>query len=244
MTTAASIIELRRYRLHPGARDTLIDLFERELVEPQEAVGMQVIGQFRDVDDPDSFVWLRGFRDMPSRAEALGAFYTGPVWAAHQEQANATMINSDNVLLLRPASPDSGFDMPSETRPEPGAIGDSPGVVIVTVCSLAPRTVDAFARLFDDFVKPALIKASANVVTALVTERSPNSFPRLPVREGETVFVSASAFPSLAAYETHLDELARSTAWTRDVVPEMGRRTWRSNEVSRLIPTARSLLHG
>jgi NIPSNAP len=74
----SSVVELRRYRLHPGAREKLIDLFEREFVEAQEVVGMTVIGQFRDLDDLDSFVWLRGFRDMPSRAEALGAFYGGP----------------------------------------------------------------------------------------------------------------------------------------------------------------------
>ena len=39
---------------------------------------MTVIGQFRDLDNPDSFVWLRGFADMESRRKALGAFYSGP----------------------------------------------------------------------------------------------------------------------------------------------------------------------
>src|SRR5690349_12870755 len=73
---ASAIVELRRYRLRPGTRETLIDLFDREFVEPQEAAGMRIIGQFRDLDDPDCFVWLRGFRDMPSRAAALEAFYT------------------------------------------------------------------------------------------------------------------------------------------------------------------------
>ena len=74
-----AVVELRRYTLHPGARQTLVDLFERELVAPQEAAGMVVLGWFRDVDDPDAFVWLRGFADMGSRADALTAFYRGPV---------------------------------------------------------------------------------------------------------------------------------------------------------------------
>jgi NIPSNAP len=95
------IVELRQYTLHPGKRDVLIELFDRELVESQEALGMTVLGQFRDVDDPDRFVWLRGFRDMTNRAEGLSAFYGGPVWQRHREAANATMIDSDNVLLLR-----------------------------------------------------------------------------------------------------------------------------------------------
>jgi hypothetical protein len=56
------------------------------------------LGAFRDVDDPDSFVWLRGFADMPARGEGLQAFYGGPVWAKHSDAANATIIDSDNVL--------------------------------------------------------------------------------------------------------------------------------------------------
>ncbi|HEX9414313.1 MAG TPA: NIPSNAP family protein [Ktedonobacterales bacterium] len=61
------ICELRRYALKPGARATLIELFDREFVETQEAEGMRIFGQFRDLDAPDSFVWLRGFSDMVTR---------------------------------------------------------------------------------------------------------------------------------------------------------------------------------
>ena len=68
------IVELRQYTLHPGKRNVLIDLFDREFVESQEALGMKFIGQFRNLDNPNRFVWLRGFRDMPSRVEALKDF--------------------------------------------------------------------------------------------------------------------------------------------------------------------------
>ena len=64
---ALPIVELRQYRLHPGKRDALIELFEREFIESQEAVGMAILGTFRDLDDPDRFVWMRGFTDMTSR---------------------------------------------------------------------------------------------------------------------------------------------------------------------------------
>ena len=76
------VIELRQYTLKPGQRDVLIELFEREFIETQETVGMRLIGQFRDRDRPDRFVWMRGFADMPSRAIALAAFYGGPTWMA------------------------------------------------------------------------------------------------------------------------------------------------------------------
>ena len=39
LETCCPIVELRQYTLHPGKRDVLIDLFDREFVESQEASG-------------------------------------------------------------------------------------------------------------------------------------------------------------------------------------------------------------
>src|SRR5215475_7116365 len=111
------IVELRQYTLHPGKRDTLIEIFDREFVESQEDVGMRVIGQFRDLDNPDRFVWLRSFSDMTTRAQALASFYGGPVWKTHGPAANATMIDSDNVLLLRPVGSRTAFPILDGRRP-------------------------------------------------------------------------------------------------------------------------------
>jgi quinol monooxygenase YgiN len=238
----SAIVELRRYRLRPGTRERLIDLFDREFVETQEAAGMRVIGQFRDLDDPDAFVWLRGFRDMDARKEALTAFYGGPVWAQHRSTANDTMVNSDNVLLLRPAWPGAGFSSPKKVRPDPNAGAVNSGLVIATTCHLAPRTDAAFAEFFEKQVKPALIGASANVLAAFVSERSENTFPRLPVREGETVFTWFSSFANETAYEEHVERLARSAEWNREILAEIEGRAWRPNDVMLLAPTARSLL--
>jgi hypothetical protein len=162
-----TVVELRQYTLHPGARDTLVELFDREFVTGQEAVGIDVIGQFRDLDDPDRFVWLRGFPDMAARRRSLEAFYGGPVWKRHCDAANATMIDSDDVLLLRPARPGSGFDAARPRR--------SNGPVVATILP-----VD------DTELEPALVQAADAVY---VTETSPNDFPALPVREGENVVV-------------------------------------------------------
>jgi hypothetical protein len=114
------VVELRQYTLRPGQRDVLIDLFDREFVESQEADGMAIVGQFRDLDDTDRFTWIRGFASMPARARALASFYGGPAWKAHSAAANATMIDSDNVLLLRPVTARSGFPPPAAARPPAG----------------------------------------------------------------------------------------------------------------------------
>src|SRR5215469_8417835 len=105
------VVELRQYTLHDGARERLIDLFEREFIESQEALGIRLCGPFRDLEDPNRFVWLRGFHDMNQRSAMLSAFYDGPVWRTHRDAANATMVDSDNVLLLRPWGPSAnGLD--------------------------------------------------------------------------------------------------------------------------------------
>lgn len=118
-----TVVELRQYTLHPGRREALIELFDREFVETQEAVGMRVIGQFRDAMRPDRFVWLRGFADMGQRRDALAAFYGGPTWAANSGSANATMIDFDDVLLLRPAWRGSGVAV-QQPRPPAETAGE------------------------------------------------------------------------------------------------------------------------
>ena len=118
------IVELRQYTCRAGRRDELAVLFEREFIESQEVLGAHVLGTFRDRDDPDRFVWLRGFESMPARAQALGAFYGGPVWRAHRQAANATMLDSDNVLLLRPATAGGGFEWAAAFQPP----GRAPGL--------------------------------------------------------------------------------------------------------------------
>jgi hypothetical protein len=90
--------------------------------------------------------------DMPSRAQALKDFYGGPVWKAHREAANATMIDSDNVLLLHPATPTSGFSLGNKERPRVGASEARSELIVATI-----YYNDAFA-----FVKATTIFARRN----------------------------------------------------------------------------------
>jgi len=243
METFAPIIELRQYTLFPGKREVLIDLFEREFIETQEAVGMKVIGQFRDLDDPNRFVWLRGFSSMASRKQALNDFYTGPAWTKHRETANTTMIDSDNVLLLRPASPVSGFSCLND-RPGLGANGTQNGVVVATIYYLRSSAGEDFRDFFEHLVKPIITENGASILASLVTENSANTFPALPVREGENVFVWFTCFADEAAHEEHIKAVASSWQQSGDLRDRLDRRLSRGPEVLRLSPTARSLLHG
>ncbi len=238
-STCCPVVELRRYVLHPGMRDTLITLFDREFVETQEAAGMTLIAQFRDIDHPDVFTWLRGFPDMPSRATSLGAFYGGPVWARHREAANRTMVSSDDVRLLRPVHPGSGF-APAGLRASPGATKIPAGLVAVTIYTLASPPSEEFHELFDRSVVPHLAASGARPFAVLETEPARNTFPRLPIREGGHAFVWLARFANLKAYERHVAALAADQRWTTEIQPALQRYLAVPAEVWRLTATARS----
>ena len=68
MTSFCPVVELRQYTLYGGQRDTLIELFEREFVIPQERLGLRLLGQFRDLDDPSG-----AYRAMSLRCYDLQA---------------------------------------------------------------------------------------------------------------------------------------------------------------------------
>jgi len=234
----SQVLELRQYTLRPGQRDALIELFDGSLVEPQEAAGMRVIGQFRDLAAAERFVWLRGFSDLASRAAQLEAFYGGPVWKAHRDAANATMIDSDDVLLLRPVEPGAGFVLP---RGRPTAAEPADGLVVATICLLRAPADDRFVRWFDAELGPVLAAAGAPPLARFRTEYGKNEFPRLPVREGEHAFVWFTSFARGADLEAHRAQLARSAAW-RGAMAELAARCASPPQELRLGPTARSRL--
>lgn len=197
-----AVYEFRNYTLHPGRRDTLIDLFERHFVESQEALGAHVRGTFRNLDDPDRFVWLRSFTDMEARAAALDAFYTGEIWRTHRSAANATMIDSDNVLQLQPVS----GELPMGGHPELGAAGAG-RLIVAHIFHLPVGSDEAFASFFADEIAPLLSNAGGAPLATFRTEHAPNSYPPLPIRD-ETVFVTLTRFATLEAHNAHLEALA------------------------------------
>ncbi|MBZ9763283.1 NIPSNAP family protein [Mesorhizobium sp. CA8] len=244
---ASPVVELRQYTLKSGQRETLIALFDGEFVETQEATGMTVIGQFRDLDRPDMFVWLRGFEDMQTRKDALSAFYGGPVWAAHRDAANSTMIDSDDVLLLKPAWPDAAFDLSGLLRPtvaeDETVSGRSrlSGFVEISIHHLQPGAEAGFAERFQAAAVPQLAANSARLLGAFISEHAENTFPRLPVRAADNVFIAAVGFDDGDVHAGYRAALAASPAW-QAVRETMQAVSTKPAETLRLTPTTRSLL--
>jgi hypothetical protein len=227
MTTAehtTNLIELRQYRLHAGQRDTLIDVFDREFVETQEAVGINVLGQFRDPRRPDHFVWFRGFPDMATRNQSLTAFYDGPVWAQHRDVANATMIDSDDVMLLRAVTSDDA--LPAH-RPDRRDTREPTGLVAVVAEHVEHVNEEAIGNFKSDVI-PDLQHSGWRTLGVYATEEAPNTFARLPVRTDRAIVW-------VGAIENDDPSAVRHA-----ITPVPQRRQDRHV----LIPTTRSLLDG
>ncbi len=235
-----AVIELRDYRMQPNQRDVLIELFEREFIEAQEALGMCVMAHFRDLDRPDHYVWLRGFADMAARQRGLEGFYSGATWLAHRNAANATMIDSDDVRLLRCARPTWALASPTAPRPHRDADTAPPqSVFVLFVAALHAPADDALKRAFERDALPLLRECGLMPSAVFETEPAPNNYPRLPVRTDAPVFAWVSRGSNVAAADSGLARLDASPRWHGAVLPRLRAM---SLQRMRLQPAARSWL--
>ena len=238
-TTCCPVVELRQYTMLPGKRDSLIDLFERHFIESQEATGIALPGQFRVVEDPNRFFWLQGFQSMSGRLAAFNKFYRGAAWKTNREQANTAFLDTDNVLLLHPTGPGSGFAKPARPRPPIGAVGKGSGIAVMTIYDLSGKAA-AFDRVFEDQIRPVVQADGADVIATLVTDRSRNNFSALPVRADANVFIWFACFRSPAAYARYKMTLAADLKWARARGDLALAHVFIAPEIWQLEPTPRS----
>jgi hypothetical protein len=152
------------------------------------------------------------------------------------------MIDSDNVLLLRPASPATGFSLDENIRPGRGASEVPKRVVLATIYYFDAPVTDDFLEFFESTIEPVTTAAGATTLAYFVSEQSENTFPALPVRQGENVFVWFACFSDPGACDRYLAALTRSQLWREKIAEELARRLKGTPEILKLSPTARSLL--
>jgi len=247
--TCCPVVELRQYTVKPGALETLVSLFEEHFIEGQERTGMRILGQFRDLSNPNRFVWLRGFSTMEARRQALSDFYSGPLWKEHGPAANETMIDSDDVLLLRPVDAQAGFAFDPRLRPPMSALSaasasaESGGVVVATIYPVSPGVSPALVESAANEIQAAFTEARATLLARLVTEHAPNTFPSLPVRKDVDAIVWLASYASEEEYRRTTARMMSLPLWKERVEPKLETiRGGASPESLLLQPTRRSLL--
>ncbi len=205
-----SVIELRRYTTKPGEREPFAKYFESYFPEAFEQLGAMVFGQFLERDKDNLFVWLRGFHDMDARAVVNSAFYYGPLWKEHRTTMNDRLIDSDNVLLLRPL--DAAHAVPVFPTVDPvNELSGPRGLVVAQIFAVKPGQVEGLAQraapLFATYRA-----AGARELGVLVSLDAKNNFPQLPVREDGPYLVWLGLFKDDVALRSGLTGLADETS--------------------------------
>lgn len=181
------VVELRRYTIAAGARQRFARYFETYFPEAFQQLGAAALGHFLERDRADHFTWLRGYPDMAARAAVNHAFYDGPVWAEHRAQVNSHIVDSGNVLLLRPLYPDSALPALKAVDPVAEPRG-AQGVAVAQIFKVAPGMLEACALAaetwFAAYCGRGVIEAGI-----LATLDEPNNFPRHPIRTDGTWLV-------------------------------------------------------
>jgi len=194
------IVDLRDYTVAPGTRDLLVERFERLFMDAQEQLGATMLGAFRDADLPDRFVFLRACPDLPSRQRILTEYYErGAQWQANKAEVNSWLIDSDNVLFVRPIS-----------ELAPPASGTS-SVAMLQRLERRPLTPGE-VELAAGAVTRAIAGAGGRLLATFATDPAANNYPRHPIRTGEHGLVWFATFPALA-------ELAVPTVLCRRLLP-------------------------
>jgi len=199
------VVELRRYTIMDGERDRFARYFEAFFPEAIQQTGAIVAGQFLERDRPSAFTWIRGFRDLEDRARANAALYYGAVWNEHRTRMNRLMIDSDDVLLLRPLAPESGVAIFPAVDPVQEGAG-AQGVVVAQIFPIRDDAVDAFAHLAEAAFA-GYRAAGAREAGVLVTLDAPNNFPQLPVRSDGPYLVWLGLFADDETRRARFSEL-------------------------------------
>lgn len=177
---AFHVIEFRRYTIKSGQRDAFARYFDTLFPEAFQQLGAIAVGEFLERDKADGFTWIRAFKTIEDRAIVNSSFYFGPVWKEHKATLNALIVDSDNVLLMRPLDEEGGFAVLPAVDPV-RETSVRRGVVLAQLFRSTPdglaelthRVGDAFARYRS---------VGAREAGVFVTLDVPNNFPQLPIR--------------------------------------------------------------
>lgn len=195
--TPYGVFEIRNYRVDPDRRGEFIDHFERHLIHPQEALGIAVLGQFKPVGEADRFVWIRAFRDMAARGDALADFYeASEAWKRHGPRANEIMREWDDVYLVRPASNSPrvtagyghGFSSGPPARPNRHAM------LAIVVWTDGDDAADARGIRAQELSRHVQTLGGVEL-DRFLSEPAANDFPRLPVKQEKGTVISLATIP-------------------------------------------------
>jgi hypothetical protein len=132
------------------------------------------------------------------------------LWREHAFTMNSLMVDSNNVLLLRPLNPERGVTVLPSVDPVTERKG-AQGVVVAQIFAVKANSVDAFAQEAEAAFA-GYRAAGAREAGVLVTLDVPNNFPQLPVRTDGPYLVWLGIVKDNQALETQFTPLAEQSS--------------------------------
>ena len=101
-------MELRDYRIKDGKRDQWAKWMEETVIPYQTQRGVNIVGTWVDLRQPDRYVWMRRFESEEQHAAQSKAVYEDPQWATDFRPRVDEMLDKMEVTRLE-ATPQSGI---------------------------------------------------------------------------------------------------------------------------------------
>jgi hypothetical protein len=199
-------IEFRRYTIKDGGREHFAQYFESYFPEAFQQLGAIAAGSFFERTDQNGFTWIRGFHTIEDRAVANAEFYYGSLWKEHKKTMNDFITDSDNVMLLRPLSPERGIPILPAVDPVTEANG-AQGVVVAQIFAVKANRIEAFAQEAETTFA-GYRAAGVREAGVLVTLDVPNNYPQLPVRTDGPYLVWLGILPDNQTLQNDFTPLA------------------------------------
>jgi len=242
-------LELHRYELPEVRVRTMSELFDQENTATRGLGGgsmgneyfiglMENIALLRDIDRPNIYIWLRGFRTLDEMQ--VRGFYDQSLWARHTDVLARAEIASGDATILAPSPITSAFLL--------GARGTSPirgekaELLVATVYTVPSTMTPGFENFFQFAIVPRVFAAGGRPVASFATKSSLSAIPGFRsvvnprASDGDRNFVWFARFADAAAYAQYQTKLARDQEWKDNVEPKLKTLTSGPPEVWRLVP--------
>lgn len=199
-----SIIELRNYLLKRGKRDAFINFFEKHFISTQEERSGFPLGQYRILNEPERFFWIRGFYDIKNRSTFLPTFYYSDFWKQHRNTANEMIANNDHVHLLHPLI--LNHDTLVAGAIDRGLLNSYNRLAVIEFYT-ANEKQNKLKQLFANAYIPLLHSCGITDFTVWESELTVNDFPALPVFQDKNLLVTITFYKDEQEYRDKMELL-------------------------------------
>ena len=93
--------ELRQYQIAQGKMAEFVKFFDEEILPYQQSKGMTCVASYLAEDDPNTFIWIRGFDANLTDTELRTLLYEDPVWVEQFASRVKALLMDRHITLMK-----------------------------------------------------------------------------------------------------------------------------------------------